>query len=280
MALAIELQTKGIDYQELEVGKIVFPVLRGGDYQRDLNNAKVDDIVSGYNPLRLGTPEVAFYNGHYWAWDGQHRLVALKRLGIHTVWCRIAYGYSIQELADAFADQGKNRTAVGAKDTLRAKLAANSSLHEAALSTLDAYGYRLPLQRGHESPAPNAWRCHGAIREVLGRDEDVTTLALICRALRESWGDCTPCGTTIGGLAQFIRAYRLAAPSPAGEKDYFARTLVSALKDHDEDGLLRRARSLDRTGTTANKLRWVLVSCYNSGRRSQFRLPRESSLTA
>lgn len=273
---APEPEAKIIEFQELELSKLVFPIARAGDYQRDLVERRVQEIVSHFNPLRLGTPEAAFYDGHFWCWDGQHRIMALRKMGRRTVWCRVAYGYSMQECADAFADQGENRSRVPAKDTWRAKLAADSPTYRTALTVLSRYDFGLNIQRGGgHRQTPGIWRCHGAVLGALRLSGayGIADLEMACRVLRESWGDTAPSGTMFSGLAEFIRAYARVAPSPAKEKDYFAQTLIAILRGHDEDFFIRGARSSSRPGKMLSKVRWVLFDLYNS--RRTYQLPKD-----
>ncbi len=268
--------TKRIVWQDVEVGKLVFPVHQAGDYQRMQNLPKVARIVKRFNLLRFGTPEVAFYDGHYWVWDGMHRVMVAKELDIPVVTCRVAYGYSIEELSIAFARQGQDRTSVSAKDTTRAMLVGRDPTYVKAIDTLARHGYELALSRtsGGGSSSPNVWRCHGALKAIIEAENGLSDLDLICRLLRSTWGDCEPTGSFLDGLGIFVKTYRRTAPLPARELDYFEKTLTAILDHHDQKGLLRRARGLmaTRGGTVADSLRWVLVSSYNLGRRT-YRLP-------
>ena len=271
---------KRITWQDVEVGKLVFPVHQAGDYQRSLKVPKVARIVKRFDILRFGTPEVAFYNDHFWVWDGMHRVMVAKELGIPVITCRVVYGYSIEELSIAFARQGQDRTSVSPKDTTRAMLVGRDPSYVEALSILVHHGYDLALSRtsGGGSSSPNVWRCHGALAEVIRPENGLSDLDLICRLLRSTWGDCEPTGSFLDGLGIFVKTYRRTAPLPAGSRDYFDKTLAAILTTHSQEALLRRARDLQvtRGGTVADSLRWALVSSYNLGRRA-YRLPVETA---
>lgn len=46
--------------------------------QRELVQARVDKLVTEFDPEQLGFPTVNHRDGHYWIIDGQHRIAALK----------------------------------------------------------------------------------------------------------------------------------------------------------------------------------------------------------
>jgi hypothetical protein len=266
---------KRIVYQEVDLGEILLPVLRGGDYQREPNPRKVRSIVQNYNPLRFGTPELGFYDGHFWVWEGGNRFIAAKELGMQTMWCRVGYGFTKEDYAQAFADQGKDRTAVGPKDTIRAKLVAGDTDYTKMVAILEAEGYHLDLHRKVQK-ATNTWASQGAVKGIVQATDGNAILEIVARVLRDSWGDCEPSNTFLSGLGEFVQAYRNIAPSPVGERGYFAQTLTAVLKNYDHAHLLHRARNLDRAGTQSSKVRWVLVDYYNFGRK--YRLPELDSL--
>lgn len=49
--------------------------------QRELNNARVDRLITEFDPEQIGTPTVNKRDGHFYVIDGQHRVEAMKGVG-------------------------------------------------------------------------------------------------------------------------------------------------------------------------------------------------------
>jgi len=49
--------------------------------QRDLSQARVDELAACFDVEQLGTPVVSHRDGYFYVIDGQHRIEALKALG-------------------------------------------------------------------------------------------------------------------------------------------------------------------------------------------------------
>jgi len=93
--------------QQTRVGNIRIADLRLDlAVQRPLYEPKVRQIVAEYDPAALRTLAVsARRNGTFVVLDGQHRLAALKQLGMangHLVACEIYEGLTLQEEAELF----------------------------------------------------------------------------------------------------------------------------------------------------------------------------------
>jgi hypothetical protein len=259
---------KRIKYATLPVDEIRVPRLNDGNYQRELVEADVRRIVANFNPLYLGVIQVAEIDGTYWVWDGQHRLVSCRRLGLETIPCQIAYGYSVEELADAFGEQGRIRHAVSAKDLFRSKLVAKSVRHQAAVELLAHEGYRLDMSRGGTNPD---WvNCQGVIATTIAKDNGLALLATALRVFRQSWPDSTTFqGTTLTAMVRFLDTFQARATSPAGSKDYFERALVKALSGYPEAALIAKGRVVT-VGVASNRVTQVFLAIktvYNAGRR-------------
>lgn len=72
--------------------------------QRELNQHRVDRMVSDFNLEQLGTPTVNERSGHFYVIDGQHRIEALKGIGWgdQQVQCWTYVGLSEAEEAEMF----------------------------------------------------------------------------------------------------------------------------------------------------------------------------------
>jgi hypothetical protein len=258
----------------LPVDEIKIPRFEDGGYQRELSDPKVKRIVARFSELKLGVIEVAEIDGVYWVWDGQHRLVACRRMGRETIPCRISYGYTTEELADAFGDQGPDRAAVPAKDLFRSKLVAKSAAHLAAVEMIEHEGYRLEMSRtGKDAVKLN---CHGAIKAIIVKDAGLSVFGTALRVFRQGWPRATTFqGTTLTGMALFIERYRDKAISPAGKTGHFESRLISVLAEHPEKDLIGQGRA-ETVGVAANRTTQIVVALkvlYNRGLLGRFKLP-------
>ena len=77
-------------------------------YQRGLNINIVKKIVANFNPDLVNVLKVSYRDGHYYVFDGQHTLTAIKmkfKDDGYPVMCKIYYGLSMEEEAHLFAEQ-------------------------------------------------------------------------------------------------------------------------------------------------------------------------------
>lgn len=74
--------------------------------QREQVQARIDKLVTEFDPEQLGFPTVNLRDGHYWVIDGAHRIAALKEwLGeweAQQVQCQTYEGLSEEEEAEVF----------------------------------------------------------------------------------------------------------------------------------------------------------------------------------
>lgn len=76
--------------------------LKVAEYQRVLRDSTVAAIVENFDPVGIGSLLVSQRDGAYWVFDGQHRLAALKALGIRSVSCIVYTGMTASEEAKAW----------------------------------------------------------------------------------------------------------------------------------------------------------------------------------
>lgn len=122
------------------------------DYQRVVDEARVDRIDNGFHPARVRYPHlVERTNGHLVCRDGQHTLLVLLNRGIEYAWCAVSSGLSMAEEAELFASQQENVKAPSPADQAFAYADAarhGSSSKEATMfssimATLDGVNWRL-----------------------------------------------------------------------------------------------------------------------------------------
>ena len=75
-------------------------------YQRVLNNARVKRIADNFDPARVGVLLLSKRGPHSYAIvDGQHRLCAMRQIGVQDAVCIVVVGMSYEDEANYFRIQ-------------------------------------------------------------------------------------------------------------------------------------------------------------------------------
>ena len=113
-------------------------------YQRTLNNRRVERIAHNFNHAKLGVPVVSRReDGSFAAIDGQHRLSAMRKLGITTVNCIVLEGLTREQEADYFRRQNEDVATISTYDLYRAGLYAGDPHYLRIEGVLTKYGYKV-----------------------------------------------------------------------------------------------------------------------------------------
>lgn len=97
-------------------------------YQRPLRESRVKMITSGFDSRQLGILEVsARSDGWYAVFDGQHRLVALRKRGAKDALCLVHEGLSPEEEAYLFAHLQLDRRPLTPFERFKAQLFAGET---------------------------------------------------------------------------------------------------------------------------------------------------------
>lgn len=121
-----------------------------GAYQRELTASRVAKIVGKFDPAKLGVLLVNQRgNGSYAILDGQHRLAALRIVGVPEVRCIALKGLSPEEEVDYFRFQNENTRALTAYDLFNAGVCAKD-VHFVTLNyLLKLYGFSVSRWAAH-----------------------------------------------------------------------------------------------------------------------------------
>ena len=77
-------------------------------YQRVLNNARVKRIADNFDPARVGVLLLSKRGSHSYAIvDGQHRLCAMRQIGVQDAVCIVVVGMTYEDEANYFRIQTK-----------------------------------------------------------------------------------------------------------------------------------------------------------------------------
>jgi hypothetical protein len=134
-------------YQRIE--SLPVSLLNIGGYQRHVSNVRVARIIANCDPAKLGLIVVnKREDGSYYVIDGQHRLAALRRMGVELVRCILVVGLTAREEAEYFRTQDCCVRALTAFDAYIAGVIAQDQHYLTLQYLLDKHGYRVARYTG------------------------------------------------------------------------------------------------------------------------------------
>lgn len=227
------------------------------EYQRDVNWRWVSEIADSFDPDLLDPLVVSDRgNGEYAVVDGQHRLLAIRRMGYadQNVPCMIRRAMSVEEEAHIFASQ-KNRKRLTRFDLHKADLRAGDPTAVAVDQAIREFGYTVS-----KSPAQRGIQAVSAVYRVM-ESYGAANLRYCLRIFREAWGDQAPQQHAILGLPAFLRRY--------GHQINRDR-LVQSLASTNPSGFDRASKVLtgDYNESTASLGGRLIHRYYNRGMRT------------
>jgi len=163
------------------------------DYQRNENKDKITHLVERFNPAAFGALSVVERDGLFFVFDGQHRLLAVRRMPQITEVPVLVYELrSVTEEADAFLALNIWRTTPREQEKFRARLFAG---HTEAV-TLERMLGDLGLAVGH-SASRNSVGCVSTLLRCLDNDPKALKAILPLAAMLS-----TPVGTIQGDVVK------------------------------------------------------------------------------
>jgi hypothetical protein len=241
------------------------------EYQRILDDAWVRFLVSHYDASRMLVIVVSRrLDGTLVIVDGQHRVAALRLLGVQVVHAIVHEGLTAVEEANLFEDLNRNRHAPTTFDLFRAKVAGERPDAIAITAIAADFGYT--FHRG--GAVAHSIQAVGAV-EAIYRQGGSDLLRSVLRITSGPWAGSIEGveGQMLRGLAMFLRAY-MAEPSFSFDR------LASALSHRHPLEILKSARGIaietGRAGATNGYAPYVLafLKIYNRdlGATSRYRI--------
>jgi hypothetical protein len=117
-------------------------------YQRPLERSRVKAIAKNYDENLLGVLEVSHRNGKCAVFDGQHRLEALKLVGVPDAPCLVHENLSAEDEARLFVRFQRERKTVHPVDRFKAQLFSGDARAREIQDAVTAAGYKI----GHRGP--------------------------------------------------------------------------------------------------------------------------------
>ena len=173
-------------------------------YQRVLNNARVKRIADNFDPARVGVLLLSKRGPHSYAIvDGQHRLCAMRQIGVPDAVCIVVVGLSYEEEANYFRIQTRDTNALSAYSLYKAGVQAKDEHFLRIEAILLKNEYTVGL-----SAEPMVITAVNTLSRVMTMQGEAA-LDLALQSIRDAWhGDSTALRREmLAGVAEFARRY-------------------------------------------------------------------------
>lgn len=176
-------------------------------YQRMLDNKKIAQIVSNFNPHKFGIPKVSFRDGKYYVYDGQHRVIAIKTLkGTDCfIQCEVHFGLTYEDEAKLFAEQYDGATKVDFMYRWRAYYEGKTEPVYSIVNAVRAIGIEVPFTK---AKAPHRITALSELNKMWIKLKEEQTLRIL-GLLNTAWDDDMNAfnKNIIDGMKEFFYVY-------------------------------------------------------------------------
>lgn len=205
-----------------------------GSYQRPVQK-HVRTIAQEWDDMKCDPLKINFRaDGRLYVWDGQHRLIALKIMGVDYVLCVITVGLTQEQEAALFGCQGNGIKKPDPYDIFKANVCAGEEIDTAIKNMCDKYG----LIVNRNSKTPGNLSCLTLMREIFRKgDEDRGYFEWVLELLHKAkWNEFpqSHCHRVVNSLYEIRRAFD-------DENAFIQRKLVTYLEKTNPDDLLINA---------------------------------------
>jgi hypothetical protein len=194
----LELEWHWLPIAELQVDRT--------KYQRYFQQRKTDKIVNEFDrnkldPLRVNVRE----DGTKWVVDGQHRLMALRRIGWDIAPCYVERNKSVQEEADQFIAVNTERSRPDALTLFKAAVTAGNEDAVTVQRVLEETGWKFTDRNRNVRREPGIFAAPSTALKVLQRYDELV-LRQSLSVLRSAWPNDPHAGSAalISGMARLL----------------------------------------------------------------------------
>lgn len=231
----------------------------GLPYQRPVNPMEVERLIREWDDRLLDPIVVSFRDGKFNVVDGQHRIIALRKMNGRDVMvaCKIYSGLTYQQEADLCykLDKAKKRLSLSQSTNALAEAGTDAVVSEVK-RLVEGCGFVWALGKSHGKTGEivstrammNAYR-------LLGGPAFSRMLSLVWGAWEGDPRSLT--ASVLSGMALFVKTY----DTELDDRAFFKR--LSAV---DPDEINRRGRADFSTNNAALRFARVLLEKYNSQR--------------
>lgn len=139
-------------------------------YQRKPEESRIRGIIKEYRDYKIGVLLVSYRNGRFYIVDGQHRFLALIRMGlVQEVDC-IIMEWTQDEEAVAFRNQYDNTRKLSNSESFRSGIVGHDEIDCAILALCDSYNQNIRGYNSNSHPAPQAITAISQCRKIAARE--------------------------------------------------------------------------------------------------------------
>lgn len=173
-------------------------------YQRDLDSSRVNRLMRDYDPQLAGALILSARAGLLWCVDGQHRMAAMKELGLAHANAVVFEGLTQRQEADLFIKYNRNRKTLLAWDWFKAELVAGHEEALAITTICNRAGFQIEKTASH-----TAIQAVNAVRRIYRLGDDAL-LTDTLDAVKRHWLGKTSAlsAAVLEGLAIFYHSCR------------------------------------------------------------------------
>lgn len=200
-------------------------------YQRPVQN-HVKTLAQEWDDMKCDPLKINYrQDGKLYVWDGQHRLVALRIMGVDYVLCVITVGLTQEQEAELFGCQGNGIKKPDPYDIFKANVCSGEKVDTAIKQMCDKYG----LVVNRSKKAGNL-SCLTLARDIFRRGEEENFEWVLDLLYKAKWNEFpqSHCHRVINSLYEIRKV-------SGDENEYIQRKLISYLKKTNPDELLRNA---------------------------------------
>ena len=176
--------------------------------QREMRKHRIDELVSEFDPDRLGVPVVSKRDDRYFIVDGQHRVFALRQF-LGSGWekqqieCQVFDGLTEPQEAELFL-RLNNTLTVNSFERFQKAVVAGRPVEVAVKKVVEAVGFKLAMNSASTTGGISATTTLTKIAKRAG----VKTLGRALTIARDAYGDSGTEAAVIDGLAHVCQRYK------------------------------------------------------------------------
>lgn len=164
----------------------------GAKYQRIVNTKLVDKIAREFDPFLLAIPSVVRRDdGSLWVTDGQHRILALRKMGYddQLIQCEVQEEVSYEKSALTHVDRNDLRRGTSPIDKFRGRVEAKQPMQLDIKRIVESFG----MEVGSRSEKSSNDRPQGIVSAISTLEQLYTNgggdhLKAVLRIITETWG--------------------------------------------------------------------------------------------
>lgn len=252
----------------IPVGNKVFVIVPVEDlhidesYQRPVQS-HVKTIAQEWDDMKCDPLKINYRaDGYLYVWDGQHRLVALRIMGVDYVLCVITVGLTQEQEASLFGCQGVGIKKPDPYDIFKANVCSGEEIDTAIKNMCD--NYDLLVNRNNKKAGNLS--CLTLVRKIFEKGiEDREYFEWVLELLHKArWNEFpqSHCHRIINSLYEIRKSF-------GKENEFVQRKLIAYLKESNPDDLLINATvKYPQFKDESKKLKLFLLDVVNGDEES------------